>query len=359
MEEHRKFIDTSKSLKLAKDTKILFILKRRENYDPVKHSHNSMKCCLYNSISFVNEMLISSGIESNVEIANDNNCIDRMVTKYKPTHVIIEALWVVPEKFKILKALHPNVTWIIRLHSATPFLSVESSVSVKWIVEYCDIDNVFVAVNDPRLYKELIIFNIQEKIIYLPNSYTLFTTTKTLSLKVKDTLDISCFGSIRPFKNHMTQTLAAIEFCKRINKKLRFHINSERNELNGASVYLNIKKLFEYLDTEKFQLIEHPWANREDFLKTCENIDIGMQVSFTETFNIVSADVISKSIPIIGSTEIPWLLKEYTADPVDIENIIDKLMKVIEDPEKNIKDNIDSLRDYITITSAIWEKIFK
>jgi hypothetical protein len=42
--------------------------------------------------------------ESNIVVVLDNNEIDKYVTKYKPTHVIIEALWVVPTKFHILKS---------------------------------------------------------------------------------------------------------------------------------------------------------------------------------------------------------------------------------------------------------------
>lgn len=341
--------------------KVLFILKRRENFDPLKHETESLKCCLFNSISYVNDMLISLGLESNIEIAIDNNCIDRLVTKHKPTHVIIEALWVVPEKFEILKKLHPTVVWIIRLHSAIPFLSIESSVSMKWIYSYCNLSNVYVAVNDPRLFTELCIINSPSKVIYLPNYYPLPTTLNTLpkDLVSKDTLNISCFGAIRPFKNILTQALAAIKFCKKINKGLRFYINSERNELNGSQVYTNIKHVFDGLNDAKFTLIEHPWSNRDDFLKICEIVDIGMQVSFTETFNIVSADVLSKSVPIVGSAEIPWLVKEYVANPVDTDDIVAKLVYTFENPDKNIQTNTDSLLEYIKTTREIWENIFK
>ena len=37
------------------------------------------------------------------EVVVDNNGIDKEITEYKPTHVFIEGLWVVPEKFDVLK----------------------------------------------------------------------------------------------------------------------------------------------------------------------------------------------------------------------------------------------------------------
>ena len=106
-------------------TKVLFILKRREDYNAVVHSNVGLSTGLFNSANFMNEMLQNMGIESNIEVAVDNNCIDRFVTKYKPDFVIIEALWVVPSKFSVLQKLHPKVTWIIRLHSEMPFMAGE------------------------------------------------------------------------------------------------------------------------------------------------------------------------------------------------------------------------------------------
>ena len=102
--------------------KVLFVLKRRDGFNPVEHADLSLQCGLYNSISYVNDMLISMDIESQIKICIDNNCINGHVYNFKPTHVIIEALWVVPEKIKLLQSMYPKIIWIIRLHSAMPFL---------------------------------------------------------------------------------------------------------------------------------------------------------------------------------------------------------------------------------------------
>ena len=96
---------------MNKEKKVLFILKKRKS----SHSNYSVVSSgLFNSANFVSDMLNKNGIESHLVEVIDNNCIDREVTQYKPTHVIIEALWVVPSKFEVLTKLHPNVEWIIR-----------------------------------------------------------------------------------------------------------------------------------------------------------------------------------------------------------------------------------------------------
>jgi hypothetical protein len=353
-------------------SRILFVLKRREDFDPSKHVEISQQCGLYNSIYYVHNMLLSQGFESQLSICIDNNCINGYIYKFKPTHVIVEALWVVPSKIQLLQSMYPHIKWIIRLHSAIPFLSIESSQSMKWIAEYCRIDNTFIGVNDPRLLNELSIYlsNILEtlkddnppvkdmssRLVYLPNYYPIENNQKFKGLISEDTINIACFGAIRPFKNNMTQALASIEFCRRKNKKLRFHINSGRNELNGGNVYENLTQLFANLDSNQYSLVCHPWASRDEFLKICSNIDIGLQVSFTETFNIVSADILYNGVPIVGSTEIPWLNKRYTASSQDVEEIIDKLLLTYDNLERNVIDNQKSLCGYVDDTINTWKE---
>ena len=70
------------------EKKVLFILKERHT----SHSNfMTISSGLFNSASFVVDMLNKNGIESHLVEVKDNNSIDREVTKYKPTHVVIEA----------------------------------------------------------------------------------------------------------------------------------------------------------------------------------------------------------------------------------------------------------------------------
>ena len=82
--------------------RVLFILKRRQDYDGYKHSQIGLSTGLYNSALYMSDMLNNNRIESKVVVVVDNNSIDKEVHLFKPTHVIIETLWVVPEKFEIL-----------------------------------------------------------------------------------------------------------------------------------------------------------------------------------------------------------------------------------------------------------------
>ena len=346
--------------------KVLFILKRREDFNAKIHSHVGLSTGLYNSASFVHDTLGELGIESNLEVAIDNNCIDRLVTKHRPTHAIIEALWVVPSKFVILQKLHPDVKWIIRLHSDMPFMAGEGN-AMDWLGDYSRFKNVLIACNAPRMLRETRLYlqhlnqwtneQTNERVIYLPNFYPQNYVRKPF-VKNKYWVDIGCFGAVRPLKNHLLQAFGAIEFAEKIGKQLRFHVNAGRIEMQGGPALNNLKGLFQQISDHGHQLINHQWTPREGFLELCSTMDIGLQVSFSETFNIVGADVISQGVPLVGSKEIPWAISATGADPTESEDICNKLMLAYRFPQSNVQLNQWALTRYTNKTAKIWHKYF-
>jgi hypothetical protein len=347
-------------------SRVLFILKRKEDYNIDRDNHIGLSTGLYNSANFMYVMLNDMGIESKLVVVPDNNAIDREVTNFKPTHVIVEALWVVPQKFLILQKLHPNVKWIIRLHSEMPFMAGEG-MAMDWIGEYSKFKNIIIGVNAPRMLREMKFFlqhlndwddkTANEKVIYLPNYYPQEYKSKKLE-KDKDNIDIGCFGAVRPLKNHLVQALAAVEFADNIGKKLRFHVNAGRIEMQGQPAVSNLKGLFQHFHDKGHTLINHTWTPREQFLELCGQMDLALQCNFSETFNIVGADVISQGVPLIGSKEIPWQTLGLR-DPTNGQDIIEGLRFAYRFPQLNVKTNQLSLKNYTNKTKRIWFKQFK
>lgn len=347
--------------------KVLFILKRRQDYCGEKHSVKGLSTGLFNSASFMDQMLNDAGVESALEVAIDNNCIDRMVRNHKPTHVIIEALWVVPEKFEILSKLHPNVKWIIRLHSEMPFMANEG-MAMDWLGDYLTFPNLYIGVNAPRMLGEIRTYfairnnwsdeYVEERVVYMPNFYPQDYKRKWLD-RSKEHVDISCFGAVRPLKNHLLQAFAALKFADRIGKKLHFHINSGRIEMKGDPVMNNLRGLFEQLAFTGHKLIGHEWVPREPFLDICAQMDIGMQCNFSETFNIVSADLLSQGVPLVTCTEIPWASRFSNANAADSEDMYYALVRAYYFPQVNVWLNQRNLTKYTNHTRNIWLKYFR
>lgn len=296
--------------------RILFIVKKNQNYDFQCYTRKSSG--LFNSTRFIVEGLAARGIHASIVEVIDNNCIDREVTKFKPNIVVIEALWVVPEKFPILKRLHPKVKWVCHLHSHMPFLALEGN-SIDWIIQYAKQEIGLIA-NSVESYQALRAILNADQIIYLPNVY-ISEPRKFRGIKSDTHVNIGCFGAIRPLKNQLLQALAAIEFANEIGKKLRFFINGTRIETGGHPVLKNLRALFN--GTKGTELIQVKWCEPEEFLDLLQNeIDIGMQVSLTETFNVVSADYVTAGIPIVVSNEVKWASDWNKAEVDSVPDIV-------------------------------------
>jgi hypothetical protein len=311
------------------EPKILFICKHRHAYGGGTSYGAGKASGLFNSAKFVSDMLVKNGIDSKIIEVVDNNSIDKEVKEYQPTHVIIEALWVVPEKFEILTSLYPNIKWIIRIHSETPFLANEG-IALEWIFNYLNYPNVIVSFNSKRTndeYKNLLVkkygSEIADRVVYLPNYYGVEKIAVEKNQSCYGQIHVGAFGAIRPLKNQLQQAIAAIQFADIIGKELHFHINSQRLENRGEPVLKNLRSLFA---NSTHTLVEHAWMPREEFLKVMAKMDIGMQVSFSETFNIVSADFTSLNIPVVASNEIEHIASIFNAKCTSSKNITWKLL---------------------------------
>lgn len=340
--------------------KLLFICKDRSSYDyggyqdldgidKRKGSYGLINSCklVDKAISKENE------IECKVITVLDSNAIDREVHLYRPTHVFIEALWVTPAKFLELLPLHPSVKWAIRIHSKTPFLSNEG-IAFSWINEYIEIskkfDNFWVSGNDEEFTLDM---NqaYGDYFKYLPNLYPVDLKFHFHQHNDHNHVNVGCFGAIRPMKNQMEQAVAAVLFANELGKKLKFHMNG-RVEQRGDNVLRNIEA---FLIGAGHELVLHGWHTHEDFLELVKTMDLGMQVSFSESFNIVAADFVSQDIPIIGSEDIAWLNPMFMSSTTNASDIKNKMKKAYQWRNINLQYlNKLSLHRYNELAQDAW-----
>ncbi len=304
-------------LSCKQKTRILFLLKEKS------YGSHGFTTGLLNSASFVVKFLRGSGYDVEIKVVKDANCIDREVTIYNPKIVILEALWFTPEKIKEILTLkrHKGRSWIVRIHSKAPFLANEG-ISIHWIKEYSKLrlKNFYIAPNTRELTEQLDeVFD--GKFVYLPNVYHIENFTPH-EKKEENYLDIGCFGAIRPMKNTFQQAIAAIAFANKLDRSLRFHINSSRVEQGGENVLKNLKALFK---DSRHRLVEHPWLSHKEFLSLISKMDLGTQISFSESFNIVSADFVTVGIPIIVSEDIEWMPNFLKVEPTNYKGMVRKL----------------------------------
>lgn len=325
--------------------KILFLLKRNLIYG----SYNSViaKSGLLNSARITAHQLHKHlGFKTEVEVCVDGNEVDKFVHRHRPQIVIIEALWVTPHKLKELVRLHPKVLFIPLMHSEVPFLAHEGN-AIEWITKYSETHNVVPAFNSQITAEQFQSIGIN--CIYLPNVY--FDVKFKKNRCHDNVLNVGCFGAIRPFKNQLLQAMGAKLAANKLGRHLHFHMNTTRLEQGGESVYKNIKSLLGHF------LKEHSWKDREAFLDLVHSMDVGLQVSFTESFNIVAADFVHESVPCIVSPTISWMPGILKVSTEDMEGIANKIISTLKHSERYAEKQTKYLTRYNKKSLSEWAKL--
>jgi glycosyltransferase involved in cell wall biosynthesis len=327
---------------------VLFICKKNETYGFTSYTRRSSG--LYNSTRFIAESLNENGVKAHIVEVIDNNDIDREVTKYKPDIVVIEALWVVPEKFPVLMELHPKVKWCVHMHSGLPFLALEG-IAMDWLQRYGTMGLTVIANSRDTFdaFKELV---PKKQLFYLPNVYLSNPMKPIERCQYLDTINVGCFGAIRPMKNHLLQAIAAIKFAKERGLYLRFNINGSRVEVGGEPVLKNLRQLFD--GQMNAELIEWAWHEPHDFIERLhQTIDLGMQVSMTETFNVVCADYVTAGIPVVCSKEVGWMSMWNKAEEDSVEDVVNRMGHVL-DKKWLIRWNQRNLKQFSRWAQLMW-----
>jgi hypothetical protein len=342
--------------------KVLFLIKNQSEYGIYV---GKPKAGLYNSANFVKEAISTlEGIEAFIEYCIDGNDVDRKLATFKPDLCIIEAFWVTPEKMREVQKLHPTVKFTVRSHSKIPFLATEG-IAFDWLREYNKIPNVSISFNNVETFDNMNDIGLNN--YFLPNIYkpvekvTLNGITRLKSFLNgpkyldKDIIKIGCFGAIRPLKNQLNQAVAAIMFGDANDINIEFYVNAGRIEQRGEEVLKNLQGLFK--DTPH-KLVELGWYDHAEFLTNVSDMDVCLQVSFTESFNIVSADSVYMGVPIVVSKEIDWM-KNNIADPNNALGIANQIKNCLQYRDIIVKKNLKNLHNYNVDALDIWAKFLQ
>jgi len=325
----------------------------------VKSNNESYGICkgLQNSALFLSNALNLMGFFAEVSTVIDANGIDKEVDRFKPDLVVIEAYWVTPQKLKELLVIYkhklPKTHWVVRSHSKITFCSEEGQI-MEWSYGYKTLSDRynFKLSGNHQNFVEDIDTILDYKIDYLPNIYQPGYSIYNNHIHHHETINIGCFGAIRPLKNQLLSSVAAIRFANEINHTLNFHINTGRIETRGEQVLKNLRALF--YNHAKHSLVEHGWLSHKDFLSLVSKMDLSMQVSYTESFNIVTADAVQCRVPVVVSDEIEWINKRFKASCGSIDDMVKKMHKAYNYPDWAASINTKSLDCYNKNATNVW-----
>ena len=241
----------------------------------------------------------------------------------KPSHVVINALWMPTADLSALVQVNPHIQFAVVCHSNIAFLQVEPN-GLRLLqdavrLEQTAIGNFAVAGNS-RAFQNAILSAWEAPCLYLPNLYYLSSTVQpNRPLWSGGTLRIGAFGAARPLKNPTSSAFAALQIASQLGTDLEFHINVGRSDGWGTRMVQAVEAIFTGLPHAK--LVEDPWSLWPAFTLLIRNMHLLLQPSFTESFNIVTADGVSQGIASVVSDVIEWAPDNWKAPPDNVSAI--------------------------------------
>lgn len=319
---------------------------------------------LFNSCAFVVDMLNASGVAARLVQVNGDAEIAEKIIACAPTDVVFEAFFVAPATVNQLTKIFPLVRFFVRNHSEILFLSHDRN-AMEWVWGYLNNPAMHVSSNTARSTADLrnVVQSyfphwdaqtVANRVQLLPNYHPAAAPLPRIPSPF-GILNVGCLGAVRPQKNHLLQAICAAAVARELGKVLHFHVNATRVEHLAGGTLKNLRAFFAH--SPNSELIEHDWLARPAFLDLCRQMDIGMQVSVSESFNIVTADFVQNDVPVVVSKEVAWTDPRIQADPAEGADIIRK-MKIALMASSIIKSNRAGLLKYNGQSRTNWLSVF-
>lgn len=333
-------------------TKVLLCPRNYGGFDHISHTGLAV------SASNTARVLRTKAINALVRPIRDLCQLEHVIESEKPSHVIINAVWFPTNQLAGLVHRHMDIAFVVLIHSNLAFLQVEHN-GIRMLHEAVDLElesvgNFRVAANSHACVRGL-----QDAwecpALYLPNLYYLDETVRTTRRAWSGgTLRIGAFGALRPLKNPTGSAFAALSIATNLGTNLEFHINTGRSDGGWADKLLkSVEAIFAGLPNAK--LVKNPWAHWSSFRKLVRHMHLLVQPSFTESFNVVTADGVAEGIPSVVSNVIEWAPDHWKVSPDDVGAIARTGRTLLSDVHSGV-DGLEALREHNAEGIVAWER---
>ena len=237
------------------------------------------------------------------------------------SHVVMSAPWIPTAEYQRLATLFPGTQFAVNCHSNVGFLQADTN-GVRLVREAMELElgvsNFHLAGNSHRFCK-WVRSAYASPCTYLPNLYFLENTSVHQRPLFSDgTLRIGAFGATRPLKNFMSAAGAALDISRTLKVNLDLWISSGRIE--GGDRYA--RPLHAMLDgVPGVRIVENGWESWPKFRRTVGHMHLLIQPSYTESFNMVTADGVAEGVPSVVSEAIDWAPAHWKAMADDVLDI--------------------------------------
>jgi hypothetical protein len=317
-------------------------------------SHISLGVTALNTVKTMRDAGINADVWPIISASDLRARLRSSLQSGAATHVVVSAPWISTQDLAQMCAEFPDTRFAVNCHSNLGFLQADPN-ALRLVREGLELSratwNFRVAANCERLAR-WVEAAYGNPCLCLPNMYHLDQPAVPREPYRCGTLRIGAFGATRTLKNLLTAAGAALEIANRRGADLEFWISSGRNE--GAGPVLDaVRQMMSGLAHVK--LVENGWQTWPQFRQTVRHMHLLLQPSYTESFNVVTADGIAEGVPSVVSHAIDWAPSSWKAQVDDAEDIARKGLKLL-GSRRAAKQGLEALKNHNRRGFARWSR---
>ncbi len=268
------------------------------------------------------KVLRHEGIKAHVWPILSADDLRRKLTADPCKNVIISAPWIPSSELQQLATDFEDTQFAVNCHSNVGFLQADRN-GVRLVREVMELElgtsNIRLAANSQR-FCHWVRSAFGSPCEYLPNLYWLNGHHPVHQMPwVGGTLRIGVFGAIRPLKNMMSSAGAALEIARHLRVPLELWLSGGRAEGGGEAVLGAVEEMLNGLPG--VNLVLKDWQSWPSFRRTVAHMNLLLQPSYTESFNMVTADGVAEGVPSVVSSAIDWAPEDWKANVDDVMDI--------------------------------------
>jgi hypothetical protein len=260
--------------------------------------------------------------------------------------VVISAPWIPAAELQGLAVEFTDTQFAVNCHSNVGFLQADRN-GVKLLRETIEVEmgthNVHVAGNSRR-FCDWVRSAFGVPCAFLPNLYYLDAKPNPHRPFAGGTLRIGAFGATRALKNLMSAAGAAVEMARNFRSPLELWLSAGRAEGGGDGILAALKEMLNGLPNVTLML--NGWQSWPKFRKVVGYMHLLLQPSYTESFNMVTADGVAEGVPSVVSSAIDWAPDDWKAQVDDVLDIARVGRRLVCDP-RAAQDGWDALETYV------------
>lgn len=272
------------------------------------------------------------------------------------SHVVISAPWIPSATLQQILMMYPEIDFAVSSHSNVGFLMADPQ-GVKLLREAGDLqlsNHNFNLAGNSKKFSKAWAHMYGTPVQWLPNLYNV-ETARFIGQRVPWTsgiLRVGIFGAVRPLKNMVSAVGAAIELSSRLRTDVEIWMSAGREE-GGVTAMNAIRQLVDNLPNVK--LVQSGWQSWPGFRRVVSKMHILLQPSYTESFNMVTADGIVEGVASVVSDAIDWAPEDWVAKADDVDDISRTAMRLLSD-QHAVNEGQEALRDYVSQGVVAWKK---